>query len=1239
MKLIKIILTLFVIVVQVKGCYKITGYKQEDLNTLPKEGCGTSPIPLMQTYNAKIISFKYGMIKYIIQGQEYNKPYLRYALSDCVREHCNLSIISFDMKYERIEMLIKFEPGCNVSEFETKLHDHQDCKYQDNNNISLRSRGNEEGENDFNFAYSLEQFKFLSEANFPTYIGNYVNPDYVLKAVTDYKSQEEKGNSNHKHNSSDEESRLKTTELQIFHYENYLVIVGSDKSNTFSLDDNHCVLRFVKYVKQLMSSCYKVKSKDSADAFTFFSSAPGAVDDHINPSKDIDTFQYGSINSINSREFTESIGPKFSIIKYSYVIFDEKIIEYGETRLSLRLENEDEKTVKKYYFIFTDNNINCIDSIKNAFYQHTGCTNDILFVRTIFKDTPVEIDINKYTINKYQLQLKPDGTLLKHPLSDLKLKYPETVRVESMSLKSHDKSEFLKLAVFRGKLIPDQHETRKDLYSLYRADQKCTRMVDNFLNLLKVKSDCEVLKIFQLQIIDSNNQLKGHNKKEQGPHKIFGEIRFEAEKVNIYFDKNQDIIKDLKEFVLQNKGLTGFHPTNSVQVIPLYYEVAKGVSDLIELTLPTNKILRLWIFKRDECIKNIMYELNKMVGCDNKGQFYSMKINPKSKEKLPVTLYFDFDYGILKDSSEPDEIKFNNLQINNNVISVGKGKPNYAIQLFQNPACNNQFQERIKPSLCGNVDTDFEYSAYDLEVNTQPNRFLSSYDISRISNIAKGSLKDLLGKSNYVVKLLTYKFNETEKEFYYLAQLYKVNGTSKIDILTIWFKFNTKCETLIHFFEARENGSMAINPIELYDPGLGGKAVSLIFDMNYPNVTEEDSKKSYVIIDLEIKPGDDNRMSEMDLYYLLDENDGISKQKETFKINTIYSPMIEKHISYLNTLLSGFNKDNEKNIKFIEKGMTGFGEIFLRTLTNGETYIKENYMGRELKYHPITLLREQDFEQIHPSIYKIYFSYVFYPNKVEKLHKTVYLNIKENQITDFVKAWNMILNCYEDTIVYENTIKGDVSQRLRGRISFSNMNGDKTVTIDEMSFPAKGSVSFKNNRYVYTEGGKDYWLMSGNKYCLTLIHQFLHMLETQCIPNTLSVITLSSKEDEQVELTSADHLTINLELVGKSINQQGIEVGVNNVKKPVLRVIHSYHPSNLVKKIVLNEFTLKLRKNKFIYADMLIIVYKNDAGKDSYLYFPTRAFQICPKGYQPFEDFTKVMAIESKERRLRLKNK
>jgi hypothetical protein len=484
---------------------------------------------------------------------------------------------------------------------------------------------------------------------------------------------------------------------------------------------------------------------------------------------------------------------------------------------------------------------------------------------------------------------------------------------------------------------------------------------------------------------------------------------------------------------------------------------------------------------------------------------------------------------------------------------------------------------------------------------------------------------------------------DKEEEHYYLVEFYTENPNSDptkstINVLRIWYKFNSYCEMFVDYLLNMQKNHSNLNHVAVYnlEENFLGK---LTFDINNQIVIAQigNDSKEYHILKLKLKPeGQLTKVSELVLWYFDTENE--KAIKKSFYILSTRRPNITMYIEQLDSVLKGF--ENNK-CRFIQAS-SRFENIYLPSETPG-LVLESSEIKQELKYYPITLLKDTDFLLVYTNFFKLSFSYVFKDQK-EFFQKTVYLNIKQEQISHFVKTWNLGLNCYENTVVYDDkVISSDlIEKNLKsglGTFAFSNINGVRIFTVSDTDKLEQWSkvelLKNINERYAYKIGLNYYSLLGKDiAYCATLIYQFSYMFNTKQCPkdNSLSAISLDDKK--AVELARSDNLTIR---IGKEQ-----PVGPISVATHILEIQHSYHKSNLVNKIILVEpITLELIRNNDFYADKLVIKHnqKNNGGES--LYFNTRIFKICGDNYQPFGEFkiVDVTKEKTKKKLLHLRNK
>jgi hypothetical protein len=715
MKLLKLILTSFVIVAYVQGCYKITKYGDIQL---PK-----STTPRVNKPNEDVLnkvsgiidkSFEMGTIVYTIGGKQYNKPYLHYLLN-CAGDECRLSFMSFDKEYEQIEMLIEFEQGCDAKTLTTRLETQQDCQYEATNNIKLIFRGNELTY--FEFFYNLSNFKFSKtpqchvkapqcQTKAPLYVDSglvFATSIYSV-VIPDYKPQLDDNNNYYYYHNAE----LMSDNFEIFNYENYIAVSHKTRTQTYNLKNNHCVLLLAKYVKLLMSSC------GEADFFTFYSYVD-ALYDHINPSKDIDSFQKGAITKIAKRKLSETINNKSQNISFRYALFDEEEID-SKTKLTVRLQNSYQINFKTYYFLFADKDKECIDKIKYLFYKHLPCTDDLLFSKSIPEKSGEATKVfngNLPDYNVYQLKLSSDLRIEKKSLT--KQNEIEYIDVKKIDYKK-DRNNTKNVIVFRGVRTKNGNKDNVDLYTFYERENKCSTLTNNFASLVNLKkTECIPLAFSQIDVVEHGTELREYYGSSATSHIMSGIVNLDDRKINIIFDDPPEkqyldfLMNNVSDSVIdvQNTQHEKEHPNNpdiniktKLNASLLDYFVIEGTTALLEFTL-TKKKVRLWFPKEKICINNIKPQLDEIIGCterDNEFKFIPDNfINNK-----PHLFSFDFTNRQLIDHFNSVNFPFNNLLFSDGKIKIENSSPviDFKTHIFRSQVCSEKFEGLVNLNSC-----------------------------------------------------------------------------------------------------------------------------------------------------------------------------------------------------------------------------------------------------------------------------------------------------------------------------------------------------------------------------------------------------------------------------------------------------------------------------------------------------------------------------------------------------------
>jgi hypothetical protein len=432
MKLIKLILTSIVIVAYVQGCYKLIKHGIRELDNISEFKKATIDMDVANpnTNNEISTNILDGTMSYTFDGMSYIKPYLFY-ISQCTdtkkpQAVCDYVFLSFDSKFEKISMQIQFEGECNNKDFLELLSNQGDCLYKEEFKvIPLRLKGKTESEN-LTFIYHMERLKFehvarISGSYYTAATKNFFPT--VPNRTTNNDQTEDVKCLQRKQRAACKERKL--IDFEVYQFDNYLAIQRSTETVTFPLDNNNCVRKFVTFAKKYTSTC------NEKNEFGFYSYVQDPSNDNINPSKEIDSLIPGTIKEIKFMKITETIrGQKPKILNYTYALFKEEPRDFG-TRFTLKLENGDQKTVRIYYFNFT--NPQCILRLKYLFHIQVPCTDEALLAQKIVLTSQESNDKVKFVLsgrvgNSLQIKMENNGRIIVSKLSEPLLMTPQNTQ-------------------------------------------------------------------------------------------------------------------------------------------------------------------------------------------------------------------------------------------------------------------------------------------------------------------------------------------------------------------------------------------------------------------------------------------------------------------------------------------------------------------------------------------------------------------------------------------------------------------------------------------------------------------------------------------------------------------------------------------------------------------------------------------------------------------------------------------
>jgi hypothetical protein len=569
-----------------------------------------------------------------------------------------LVFLVFDKEYEMVQMSVELLNGCTTKMFEARLSDQYDCVYLkgDKNGkddlVSLRLKGKTVNE-DFSFIYSLNHFKFFQDIKAAKEHGNpkITAPQTVIKEKPEDKKMESSIyssyiSSNRLYTNAFESQNAKTETttktanktttnedekiIEVFHYDNSLAIKLPSVTKTYPLNKDHCALSFIRYVKMLMSAL--LQNKNNQMVLTFYSTVNGeeASNNDINPSKQIDSFQYGILGYITHKSVIELINGVKKEVPYIYALFDKEVSGFG-TKLILRLEDKKQKTIKIYYFNFPDEQ--SIEKIKYEFYKNVPCTNDLLFSwGLVFKSDQAndkkflqknnnlfQIKLNEASKNIEVSRLTKPGSIDVEETDPIKKTTDPTQRTSHDSIPSNfnvsvkttsikDVQGNVVIFVFRGmsdRVSQDTHvRTYESTYSVisYKTYDKCIALTKKFADKIKELDDSES-NFYQIEFVKLDDDLNEYYESSENARLITGNIKFDNNgQMVLMFDQTLKQIED-ENISAKDKEIAFYQYeynilTNSKFEAPLVFVYLKGVdaSIIVELTYNKKK-LRLWFFK------------------------------------------------------------------------------------------------------------------------------------------------------------------------------------------------------------------------------------------------------------------------------------------------------------------------------------------------------------------------------------------------------------------------------------------------------------------------------------------------------------------------------------------------------------------------------------------------------------------------------------------------------------------
>jgi hypothetical protein len=1232
MKLLSLILTSLAIIAYVQGSYKITSLTVWPLNSFTDFNLTGIKNPLLGGIQEEI-TITHGTIKFTFKEEVYQKPYLHYELKcktvtpmDIINQSplsCTLTFLSFDKNYEKIQMeiLIINKKGEDFSkENLLKLLSEERFCYLNNLDdpfLGLRVKDEEE-EEELNFSFNLKTGQF------------YQNPENSVSIKPEKKKSKKKEKGGLSGSSSllphqskgrgRKDEKIVTEEMQIiqniesipntfqvYSYNNALLFKMGDTQKTYNLNPSHCVLKFIEFVKaEHMSSCTNTFN------FNFYAFEDPVI---LQPTKTVELLQGGRIKNIQYQKFIEVIdNNKVEVeVEFKYVSFEEEVTASGK-RLTLRIENE-EKIIKKYFFIFNKKNKKCLNLIKSKFYASVPCTDKAVIVKNINS----ELTDDNYLIEKCR------NKLVIRPLHGAKNKAKIFLQDIYLESNDYDNSNFL---TFIGR---QENNYFLKIQTHNSLPQKCEVLLNEFKHKLEQKLPCWPLYFKRVDIFVDRDKLGGKPIKSFDKYGHVGIL--EDRKLNIIFDED-----------------------NSANSKKEYERVLdfKFFRDYVEFEFPGDKFVRFWVSVRHACLSDITNKINNRIGCPsgNDNKFYMSK----DKQFYPFTIN-ELNSPKQFMSWSGNNYNFSKLIINQNIIQLDPLELKIQTPIVSSPRCSKKFQRLLM--LNPEESDKLVFWGYSQEFNKKEKDFSNKYSLEKIMFFEKGDLDSLLGRGYVFKHVFEKNFKEEDSFSYYLAEFYREEG-DEIEILRCWFVLSLKFETFVEKIIGKEcntsNQFVYYNASDL-------PAGLIAIDTNYLNAIDLKTGATYNILGIDYKE-ESNEFAVLHIKYLSFENYAKAVKHENTKIIETKKFKMRTNCSQS---LANIQKQVQSNLYISQ-------ENTFRYFDKEDRVTRIMSLQADSKFKIISKNKEETyyyaskFELIIISkdnkvaIGELVFLYI--SSKDDRvLKKTVILPLAIYQDPTILKEkWDFGLKCLThgsiSYITEDEVGKGWLSTRFDkndNKYLFEN-ESQITPTPDIKLLRSKAGdvlVAISGDQPVH------YKLLGGDSYCKHLIAEFPYKFSEKCLKNNkMSVISLS---DEPELLGQENHYTLVIKKQGghqKATTKTNPGVTFEDTKysndihintmaftrnpivniKPVLvnssakakaeaeiginvnlEIHHNYHETRLVEKFNLSKVRLTLFRQDFLHADVLVVTYfDEEIGKDREMRFNTRAFKHCLN--EPFKD-------------------
>jgi hypothetical protein len=684
MKLLSLILTTFAIIAPVQGCY----YMITSLTVMPLHNLRHyyNAAPEAKPIYGKLEEIYQGTIKMTLETGEVYKPYLYYEM-ECKKigfgmksskKHCVLTFLSFEQSYEKIRMEIQVDKSINKACGESHLLDLLSTKrlcYVNETNDKIGLRVEDEGA-DLDFSFDMESSQYVEIKSFPKSIR-------VIKNHVEQKHEEEKKNEKVKRERKEKKKHgvlinkdshynafsgdhrtirnipeEQSYEFEVYNYDNFLAVNKSKNKHTYHLSANHCVLKLINFaIAEHMCSC-------EDKIFGFYSYENSADFEQIKPIK---LLQRGTITDIQHQSLLEAIvGQKPKVVEFLYASLEEEAAASG-TRVTLRVEDEEQKLIKKYFFEFNNKNKHCIDQLKLQIYANVPCGGEALIVKNIIKKPLSNNNITIYSPNfdqEYLIKKEGDEIIMSTIKQAQETKFALQDIYFDQSDGDIDNKDFLTLIGKSGEGFIQIHS-----HNLFPP--KCQALINKFKQEIEQRSSCWPLHFKQVDIfVDRDN-----TKPDSEPPKSL--------KIYDHFQ----ILKDRKLSIVN-------YEDNSPMIYESILDYKIG-ENYVEFKFPGQlKIIKLWVSVRPVCLSEITNRINDELGCpeDDDNNFYMTK--DKQFYHLAINSLPDHQ---LKFSWSENKAQFNKLTIKQNIIKDDFGNLELNTLILSSHRCSNKFQKLLIP--------------------------------------------------------------------------------------------------------------------------------------------------------------------------------------------------------------------------------------------------------------------------------------------------------------------------------------------------------------------------------------------------------------------------------------------------------------------------------------------------------------------------------------------------------------